>query len=757
MAVIQSGNIPLQPSGSTPKGGPAGGPSAKGARSTANEGTVTLKDPGPRPTAAEVNKWYSEQINYENLASNTSIAERAKFFVQEHRVLSEQHNYQIREKWRTMLEVLHSEIDLDIKQVDYQNVPALWEKLEALVPRLVEAVLSYDPWFAVVGRTADDRKKSERIRDYLSFQLDKDHFDEKVEEVLRTGLMYQSAVVKVVYSVEQSPHVHRQVTNNRDGTYTIKRKEENRVTHEGPRLKLVDPLNWIIDPKATSVRDSLYCGDTCLMTYDQIKALGQQGVYINYEAIRGTEPITHAGDQTQWDKLERDIDDSQDDSYTNRWPDGTPKEYEVTEMWCLFDIWGTGESRECVITIANGQHVLRVQENPYDSKFRPYAAWRCAKEPFQWNNIGPLDHAIRLNLELNDIRTLGHQGAKNTINPFVRVDPGEEIPDSIFDLEQGAIIRATGWDWQKAPSNLVDWIQFEAKYEKNIDGATGVPKVYEGAGNNDTATETERNFKEANRRTRGLVVGISHFLEDLLTIMHELNGQYVTRKQTFRVLASGGKKTTAYSEVGPEDFSTPVDFTFKAVHGLNNLGLRSTQLMQFLNTVYPLLPLLEQQGVKVDVGALVMDLYREQIGSRPEEDIISRTPDFDELMSPEDENIMMEQGQEVDVHEYDDDEAHIMSHAQQVDDPTFDDWDPQNQALMAVHIQEHIQAGEQKTLRRAAAMQDNPTGPRRPPEDPEGQQAPYDPNRGDDGQPGVHRALHDGDQRSSVSVLDSGA
>lgn len=658
----------------------------------------------------QIREWNKNFSPYFNLASNKKISERARQFANQIRRNHKDATIQIKERWRVLNYLLEGNTLTEWDAPDAIHVPELYKMLETMVPRIEDAVFHFDPWFSVKGRDQMSDLTAAKIKSFLDYQLDQARINGTIPYSIRTMLIYGFAAYKTRWSYESDWRVEREVKRTRmengKSKFDITRREVERVTFEGPKADLVDPVWFIIEPTCTDPQKARYIGDTCEMTYDEIAALGEQGVFKNHEQLFDKEKRGGEDDYGDYTRQERSSVWPYG-SYGSRRPEGSPKVYEVTEIWGRFDLYGTGRTRECVITVSEDV-VLRVQENPFDDKHRPYAVAKANKYPFDFYSIGPLDHCIPLSIELDTHRQIGLEANKLAMCPITFMDETVDAPDSLWGVEPGTVFKGQYNSIQqlKVGTSLREMEMAESILRRDHEEVAGAPRVFEGTSEGEaTATGIERKIQEGNKRIRSYVRAFTSMTEELLRQFHALNRQYVTRDMKYRVLGKSGAKLDEYEEVGPEDFGPDVDFEFMGVSNLHTVGMEATNMQQFLGAAWPLI---QANPGLIDVPAALDFLFEKLVG-RIDRKVVNVPNSLDSLMSQEDEILVMLEGQRVPVNYEDDDEEHIMVLERDIlDNPRFDTQSPDVQKEILEHYENHKAQMRQKRVRQSAAQNPQP-------------------------------------------------
>jgi hypothetical protein len=609
------------------------------------------------------------------------------------------------------------------------EVAEMYKAVERMVPRIEEQVLSYEKWFQTHGREDSDKKQTQKITAFLTWQLEQDRFRMSVQPAIRTMLIYGFCAIKTWWETRYERRIkrsHRRVMEAGKSKIKTSLKETEQVVFNGPRQRLVDPFDFVIDMDATDVPNSKFIGDVTKMTFDQIAALGREGVFQNWEGLADASMLERH-DYNAWYKEERDRG-MHEITHGRQQVRGGPKEFYIAEIWGLFDLYDEGFTRECVVTVANFTVPIRIQENPFDDKHRPYACARANRDAFDFFSIAPLDNAIRPQLEMNQHRDLALKSHKLALSPFLFVADTDDLPDNLWEIEPGAILPVAnpGAISEVSLKSTMGEMQYSDQIlSMDIEEVSGGTRVLGGVDNSNTATESTNKLSESSRRLRAYIQSYTMGLNDMLTQWHALNTQYVTNAMEFRVLGKGAKGLNAYEEIDPEILQTEVDFTFTALGSLHSGDLRATQLMQYLNLMAPMM---QQHPGAFDQLRMARLLWDDMVGAIDGSEVIHIPTPVNELLSQDEETIMLLQGQEVEVDDQDDHEEHLEALLPVMDN--IHAYDASVRALLARHYEQHVSKLNQKRSAARRQQQEQQQNQQMPFAQP---QQPLDPNRGTTG------------------------
>ena len=650
---------------------------------------------------------YTKDVQpYENLATDQDVADRALKFVRDQVRWYDEKTIRLQRKWNELNYLLQGQSLRwgAWEDQDHIHSPRLYQAVETLESRITDAVLNNsfgdDQWFAVRGREEMDRLQEDKIASYLDWVLEHNKFEDMVPELVRTMMVHAFCVVKTRWVNE----VDWRVIRKRNRLFTksglriqTSRKEEQVLVYTGPVIEMVDPYWFGCDTDKTRISDMTFIYDRSRMTLDEIRMLGEQGIYENVSELEGQMPLEMRETYSDWGREYRSLTYPYNDFGRQYQPPGAASEFIVDECWCRFDPEDRRHTREFVITIANGRTVLRVQENPHDDKHRPYAYARACKYPFDFHSVSPLDHAIQLSIEIDIHRQLTVEGSRLSVAPFVFADQRADLGENLWQHEPGKVFEIPPGSVQFAEINspAPNMRYMENILREDIQETTGAVALHMGSGGDHqiSATEFSGRQQEANKRIRSYIRSFSRMCSDMLGQLYSLSGQYMTQARGFRVIGRQAVGLRAWEEIDPEIFDTSVDFTFTALGNQHIAGMEATNLQLYLNTAAPFIQ--ANPGV-VNVPLLLQRFGKLLLGTRSEG--IVHVPDDPRNMVPQDVELeMMLRGQPLPVHEMDDDEEHMVFLEGFFGTGRWQDLEEDVKGILRDHYYAHVDASNRKT------------------------------------------------------------
>lgn len=718
MGVIFGGtdnsNTPLYGVQPPPKRGGSSGDSSSGRG--VKTGSFTIRDPAGPLTAEIARKWTNQQIPYENIAGRSG--ERDEKFVrsvQSYKRIYQDKTLGLRKKWRYINHMLRGNSISKIPGLPDIHVPELYKRLETACTRIHEAIKSYSDWFRVRGRDPMDETEAQLIQEFIRWQLLEADAEALDLPGIRSLFTYQVCVAKVQWKrqIESRPKTSVEEIALPEGGFDYKftRKIEDQVVFDGPIATLVDPLNLVIDTSKADPRKAMFIGDTCRMTRGEIMAKCESGEWKNGDQILNLHSSGLPASEVEHDKMLRSITEKYGQGL--RLPEGSPDEFDVTEIWARTDLYGDGREVEAKIVTVQDKVCVCAIENFYDSKKRPYAIAVWSKEGFDLFGTGPLDNAIKTNEELDHHRQLAMESHKLSVCPMVFTEEDADMPDTLLGALPGTVFPGVGKvQFASPPDTLRSMPMIEQTLKMDIQETTGIPDILQGTDNGgaNTATEIERRIQEGNKRLLGGIRAYSGFQEQILHLFHEMNRQFVLRRQKFRVLGKAAKHLGSYAEIKPTDFQRSIDFEFIGLANLHTLGTRATAIANYLTIMTPYVGMMQD---RINIPKLLQEFYDVTIGQSLGEDIIDVPSMLNTLMSPEEENYHFLAGTDLRVDEMDDDEDHIQHHARAILEARQNK-NTHAEKLLVAHTMNHAISARRKEVRQKAAQSRAPVASQAP-------------------------------------------
>lgn len=245
--------------------------------------------------------------------------------------------------------------------------PALQQAVESSVAELEEATFGRGKWFDIKDDELDqDKSDVEYVRKILQEDLEETGAKDAICEVFLNGAVYGTGIAKII--TEENVK-RRPVETPVEGTLTTARQIEEYVSVD-VKLEAISPKEFIIDPSAVSINEALGVAHEVLKPRYIISEGMDLGIYRKLEIGPSSDAV-----QLGYDPEYIQNDASDQIKITEYWGKVPRKFLNAKESEDNFD-YDEDELVEAVITLANDEHVLRAEENPFMMEDRPFISYQ---------------------------------------------------------------------------------------------------------------------------------------------------------------------------------------------------------------------------------------------------------------------------------------------------------------------------------------------------------------------------------------------
>ena len=286
------------------------------------------------------------------------------------------------------------------------TIPKLTQIYDNLIAQYKHALFPSADWFSFLGDRQEDQEKDNIIQKYIRQKLEQSNFVTTVRDILADWVIYGVCCGGVEYTVDK----HKTITG------------EEVVKYSGARAFRVSPLDFVIEPRASSFDDSVFIRRYLLPINKLYKLTSENSLYTySEEAIEKAKQIRG---------YVRTNEDALKDTELFIDGFGSPEEYfnsgnvEVLEFWGDLFIPETGEFFENqTIAIIDRMYVLWNQPNPMLNGKKPYSftSWRPRTDNLYGQS--PLEQLVGMQY---------------------RIDHLENVKADIFDLIAHPIVVISG-------------------------------------------------------------------------------------------------------------------------------------------------------------------------------------------------------------------------------------------------------------------------------------------------------------------------
>lgn len=678
--------------------------------------------PGPE----EVKRWVNEQIVYENWAGqNEKLDEDVRGFAHQIRVSFRQRMVGVYQRWKVNWHTANGN-SVAAEYEDDIHVPETYKMLEAIKPRIEEALFENDPFFECEGvKDEIDHLKALTIASYIRRMLEMAEFRDYVAPTVQDALLCQVAAIKVHWERVLDPQVIREIElkfrKSGDPYYEYTRWIREQLVKEGPCFSQVDPFRLIMDLDAGRVQDLMYIGDESDVAKHELERLADLGILWK-EGIKQLD-LKVPGSRDYYGAEVADLA-RYARSITQMWGEKEGFKHErMARKLRTFDLWTHYDFKDgydgivgpdgkkvtgvqkVVMTLVDDV-VLQMRLNPFDKKFYPYGVARLNRNGHEMMGVGPFDNAVIANASYDRFQSNVMRHYDLSISPIITTGPDSDLPDSLLGVRPGTVFRAVGDIQVMKVGDIPNSVNYLHDYHRREhEELTGATRYWFGSqgGSGDTATQFAGELQESNRRLRGYIRSYADMWRQVALIIYWMSGQFATQRQRFKVMGKQSELLGTYAEITPDMFLEDIDVRFLGLDNLHTYGQRQTGMVQWSNLWAPMLPNYEGQ---IDVVKLMRMQWDHLVGRDPQHTIFKERQPRHMLLSQDVENVHLRRGLKVPVAEEDDDAQHLLEMDASGVLKIAEDKDQPQMVRRAIleHAAAHSENYKRKELQRQADM-----------------------------------------------------
>ncbi len=498
--------------------------------------------------------------------------------------------------------------------------PVLYEAVEGIQSNLMNALFPSDErFFSVVGKTEKDHANASTIENFLRTKLEATGFSEKFAMFLKQALITGNTVAAVPWQqrwrtrrVKQPVEVFGMPIHQRTTT-------QQQLVFHGPEFDVIDMFDFVMDPDADRFENA-----TVIHRVTRPLAYLKQHkqTYHNTDNIQ----IDSANeDDTEGHKRAR----KSAFGLNNTEKKATQQDVTLLEVWGDFKLNDGTTYTNYVCVIANGQHVLRFEPNPYDHGMKPFVFTNLIPVPNEIYGIGAIEKSLGLQHAINTLTNQKLDLINLSINsPFTYL-----INDDVFDpasivTRPGALIPVKSHETLKPLQYLNDFtIAFTeiADLKSEIQEATGALNLFNGVAqprqHKKTATEIDALITGGAQKFNTLISHLENTaLEPFLEMVFENAKQFLTEPHTLRLSKHDG--SLEFVELLPEVLQQS-QCQFR-IDGSQAASLKNQELETLIGFIQ-----LVQQAPElkshINIIPLLKKIYR-RLGFKDEDSIFTTPP-----------------------------------------------------------------------------------------------------------------------------------
>jgi hypothetical protein len=448
--------------------------------------------------------------------------------------------------------------------------------IETLLPQLVDIFFGDHDVIKFRGRTAEDMQYEDCLTDFFDIQFSNMKLPVKGITFMKNMLLDGTAIAKVPYRFEEQLVKRRQVGTNPDGTTFVEKEAYVQTIFDGPDFDNIDIYDFFPDwrvREAGNIQKMRGCAHRMFRSMSELKRReektvdGQKtGIYRNLDELKRSLVLKGeaAWGGCYWeDDHKRSMENLDNKKQNVKDSDGI----EIWEFWGLFDLKGNGKLEECIVTVANGDTVIRAVPNLYDNQFKPFIACPNYLRTGEFYGIPEL---AAVNAEIREARALRNARLDQInigVNNMWLVDRAGGIDAKNLYSRPGGIVFTNDMNAVK-PIEVGDPSASSAQelsyIESNIAQITaiGAPPVIgstKSFARSATGVDFVAQFATSRLGLKAKLISELMF-HDLVHIMMATNQQFVTDAQWVR--GSDPNEQNPFKLLPPDAFFSNYEYEF---------------------------------------------------------------------------------------------------------------------------------------------------------------------------------------------------
>ncbi|RQR94559.1 hypothetical protein DIE04_19085 [Burkholderia sp. Bp8994] len=471
-------------------------------------------------------------------------------------------------------------------------------------------------------------------------------------------------------------------------------KEEKEVTTEGPDIvQFATEDLAVYPPTCNDIEKATATAIRLRLTIDAVERFVDEGIFVGVEAKELIDNLAKpdAGREKYVPPKKRTGD-------AGIRTEGTFKYALIYEVHTNLDL-GNGKE-PCFVYFAGQDVILGIIRNPFWSGKRPIISAPIERITGSFFGISKIEPVKFLQWNLNDFWNMGQDSAQYSLLPITMVDPlsNPNYQSMVVGLAAVWLTDPNKTKFANFPAIYKDAIPLCENLKQQINESMDVNDAMLGkmpAGRKNQAQmaamaqQQESNIIDNAKRYEEVI------LNPLVEWMFELDRQFRTEELTVEVLGELGARANLQT-IPVQAFGERYFFRWCGTSYQQNLQ-RMQQMIAWMNVLRGIPPQ-QLDGRRLNIGP-ILEYGTEQIfGPEVAPRILIDERNLFHL-DPQDENLMMHNGLPAEIHQADDDRAHIAAHlqaAQLTGDAA---------GLFRAHIQQHQQAMQAKLQAQQAPKQ----------------------------------------------------
>ena len=324
--------------------------------------------------------------------------------------------------------------------------PATQQAIETRHAEIMEAIFGQGEWFDIEDDIRDVNGTPldvEQIKAQLMEDFNRDKIKKAIDQIELMAEIYGTGIGEIAVKTEKEYAPATQAIPGVQGQAAIGVVEKDRIA---VKLVPVNPKNFLIDPNATSLDDSMGCAIEKFVSVHKIVEGMEKGIYRKIDL--GTD-----GPDDDLEATEESVTYQDGKVRLLTYYGLVPREYleqleneeEVADLFpedSLADDYA--ELVEAIIVIANGGKLLKAEANPYMMKDRPVMLYQDDTVPGRVWGRGTAEKAYNMQKAIDGSLRMDSDARALTAVPMMAMDATRLPRGAKFEVKPGKSFLTNG-------------------------------------------------------------------------------------------------------------------------------------------------------------------------------------------------------------------------------------------------------------------------------------------------------------------------
>ncbi len=351
--------------------------------------------------------------------------------------------------------------------------PATQQAIETRHAEIMEAIFGQGEWFDIEDDIRDVNGNPldiEQLKAQLMEDFSRDKIKKAVDQIELMAEIYGTGIGEIVVKMEKEYAPATQAIPGEMGIAAIGVEEKDRVS---VKLIPVNPKNFLIDPNATSLDDSMGCAVEKFVSVHKVVESMEKGIYRKIDLgldapdddLEPTEEVISFQDgrvrlMTYYGLVPKEyLEEMEDEEEVDLFPeDSLADEYD--------------ELVEAIVVIANGNKILKAEANPYMMKDRPVMAYQDDTVPGRFWGRGTAEKAYNMQKAIDGQLRAHMDSVALTTAPMIAMDATRLPRGAKFEIKPGKAFLTNG-----DPNQIMMPFKFGATDQTNIQTAQNFERL----------------------------------------------------------------------------------------------------------------------------------------------------------------------------------------------------------------------------------------------------------------------------------------